>query len=181
MTDPLFIVDETKNEQKPYLKDYITELNGKIKLYSECNTLIKEFKNTKSFLKCNNDIMKYRFRIFFDYYMNLSSNNDIRNIIEKSFNTTITLIYATILDTVSDIKNNNDADLLTYIHEKHDEIETMYNIGYANNTLISINIYLDSFLVDRYYTKKIKISIEKELESLVNKLENLMNSIEMPY
>lgn len=180
MTDPLFKVDNTENKQKSYLKDYITELNSKIKLYNECNTLIKEFINAKSFL-CSKDVMKHRFKIFFNYYKNLNSNNDIRNIIEKSFNTTITLIYAEILNNVSNIKNNNDIDLLTYIHENRDDFETMYNIGYANDVMDTIDRYLNSFLVDRYDTKKIKASLEKELESLVNRLENLMNSIEMPY
>ena len=181
MTDPLFKVDNTENKQKSYLKDYITELNSKIKLYNECNTLIKEFINAKSFLKCNNDVMKHRFKIFFNYYKNLNSNNDIRNIIEKSFNISSTMIYAEILNVVSYIKDNNDINLLTYIHENRDDFETMYNIGYANNVMDTIDRYLNSFLVDKYDTKKIKASIEKELESLVNRLAKLTNSIQMTY
>lgn len=172
------------NKEKQYLKDYIDQINKKVKVYNDCTKLVTDFKGSVECFRCNN--VKYRFEIFYNYYIVLSNVDTIRNIIKNSFNKSSEIIKIKLTEKSFKIIKNDDENLLSYVVSNSKTLKDIYNILYKSNcrNIDIVYDYLHSSFVNKDdWDNDIEIIsiIEKDLTDLVNKIEDIINSIEMPY
>ena len=173
------------SEEKQYLKDYIEQLNKKIKVYNELDNLIREFDNIdkSNYLTIKKENTKEKFNIFYNYYIILNNNTAIRDIIANSFNHSSVVIKEKLKNIEKEfqfdcIKNG----LIFTIFEHINDIQNMYNILYNNTNKYDINQvknFIDIYNNTDIYSEVNDI-INDDLLLLKNRLKGLRDSIKMP-
>lgn len=166
-------------EEKQYIKDYITQLDKKIKVYNECKTIIHSFNQINNSYDSLCNRIKNQFNLYYNHYITLNNNSSIRKIIEKNFNRSSLAITAVLINIEHQIQDECSKNFINSIFNHIDDIRAIHNI-ITKDKIQMIKEYIDTYNFNDTNTNVID-TLNRDLTELANTLKNLMDSIEMPY
>ena len=169
------------SEEKQYLKDYIEQLNNKVKAYNDLDNLIHEFDIIDHSIMLKKESTKEKFNMLYNYSKVLNNDRIIREIIYNSFSHSSVVIKEKLKSIEKEFQSDCTENGFIFTIFKHiNDIQNIYNILYTNKSIIDkIKDFVDIYNnTDIYF--EVKDTIDNDLLSIKNKLIRIRDSIEMP-